>query len=165
MPTKYTPEFEAAFAATLGYEGGYVNDPDDPGQETNFGISKRSYPNEDIRGLTLERAKELYHRDFFLRLHLDQVRGDIAAEVFDTAVNMGPSVAISIAQRSCNYLGSRLAVDGVVGPQTIHELRRHAAPDLLKLLNALQLGEYIRLVDENPAMQKYARGWLRRVVV
>ncbi|MBI5843910.1 MAG: hypothetical protein HZB23_04475 [Deltaproteobacteria bacterium] len=48
----------------MAHEGGYVNDPADPGGETRFGISRRAYPNEDIKALTRERAAEIYYRDY-----------------------------------------------------------------------------------------------------
>lgn len=53
-------DFDKAFEIVVGHEGGYTDHPSDPGGETKFGISKRSYPNENIKGLTLERAKQIY---------------------------------------------------------------------------------------------------------
>lgn len=162
---KHSAAFESAFERTLGMEGGYVNDPDDPGGETNWGISRRSYPGEDIKGLTMERAKEIYWRDYWVPLGCARVRGDVAAELFDTAVNMGPRVAITIAQEACNYLGNRLAVDGICGPATIAALSHQVSPDLLKVLNGLQLCRYVEIIRNNPRQAKFARGWLQRIQV
>jgi lysozyme family protein len=162
---KYSAQFENAFERTLGEEGGYVSDPDDPGGETKYGISKRSYPGEDIANLSMERAKEIYYRDFWTRLSLDLVRGDVAAEVFDTAVNMGRAAAVQIAQEAGNYLGASLKVDGQMGYLTASALNRIASPDLLKVLNGLQLARYVGLVRDDPQRQKYARGWLKRIQV
>jgi len=163
----YSAAFRLAFDETLGYEGGYSNDPDDAGGETKYGISKRSYPNVDIKNLNRDEAKAIYYKDFWMDLRLDEIRGDVAAEIFDTAVNMGRSTAIRFAQIACNYLGTRLVEDGQMGNYTITALqaKQHLASDLLKILNALQLSRYVTLVQENPSQQKFALGWLRRIQV
>lgn len=91
--------FDRAFQIVVGEEGGYVNNPKDPGGETKYGISKRAYPNEDIKNLTLDRAKELYKRDYW-----DKVKGNSygtfgeALCVFDCAVNMGVGRALNLAE-------------------------------------------------------------------
>lgn len=81
--------FESAFAIIVGVEGAYVNDPKDPGGETRWGISKRRYPNEDIKNLTLERAREIYQRDFWNTYKCDVMPWEQALLVFDAAVNGG----------------------------------------------------------------------------
>ena len=93
--------FEKAFDFVIGHEGGYVNDPQDPGGETKFGISKRAYPNEDIRSLTVERAREIYLRDYWLAAGCDRVADDaMATLLFDCAVNQGVGRAKQIAGRA-----------------------------------------------------------------
>ena len=90
--------FERAFEMVIGAEGGYVNDPHDPGGETKFGISKRAYPNEDIKALTIERARELYLRDYWLAAGCDQIADEaMAMLLFDCAVNQGVGRAKQIA--------------------------------------------------------------------
>lgn len=162
---KYSAAFESAFERTLALEGGYSDDPNDPGGETRWGISKRAYPNEDIKHLTVEQAKAIYYRDYWRAVGGNEIRGDVAAELFDTAVNMGVRTAIEFAQEACNYLGASLAADGVLGPQTIRALVRNTSPDLLKVLNGLQLCRYVELVRQHPPRQRYARGWLKRIQV
>src|SRR3954469_18004472 len=81
--------FDTAFAIIIGIEAGYVNDPKDPGGETKYGISKRRYPNEDIKNLTFDRAKFLYQRDFWKSHKCDTMTWEQALLVFDTAVNGG----------------------------------------------------------------------------
>jgi len=159
----FSTAFESAFEHTLGLEGDYSNDPHDPGGETKFGISKRSYPHVDIAKLTLMDAKLLYYWDFWQRIGLDAIRGDVAAEIFDTAVNMGVVMAVRIVQRACNYFGAGLKVDGVFGPKTIAAIKNQASWDLLKVLNAIQLSEYIDIINDNPSQQRYAKGWLKRI--
>ena len=86
-------DFDACIAFVLTQEGGYVNDPNDPGGETKFGISKRAYPDEDIANLTIDRAKELYRRDYWDALGLDSRPYGEALAILDTAVNCGISRA------------------------------------------------------------------------
>ena len=87
-------DFNKALKFVLKWEGGYSNDPRDPGGETNFGISKRSYPNEDIKNMTLDRAKEIYYQNYWLKAGCDDLPYPFNIVVFDTAVNMGRSRAI-----------------------------------------------------------------------
>jgi len=87
-------DFEKALKFVLKWEGGYSNDPNDPGGETKYGISKRSYPHEDIKNMTLERAKEIYYQNYWLKAGCDGLTFPFNIVVFDTAVNMGRSRAI-----------------------------------------------------------------------
>ncbi len=94
-------EFLPAFNHTIGVEGGYINDPDDPGGETKFGISKRSYPDINIKLVTVDLAREIYKQDFWDRLNLDAVNKQaIAAEVLTLQLIV---VGINRA-RSCSGL-------------------------------------------------------------
>lgn len=73
MTEKYSKKFERAFSCVLQNEGVYVNDPSDSGGETKYGISKRSYPNLDIKNLTLEEAKKIYFCDYWLKGKFEQI--------------------------------------------------------------------------------------------
>lgn len=85
--------FDRAFAFVIGEEGGYVNDPTDPGGETKFGISKRAYPQTDIKALTVDDAKTIYLRDYWHPLSLDALPYAEAVAIFDCAVNQGAGEA------------------------------------------------------------------------
>ena len=106
--------FSVAVAFVLRHEGGYVNDPADPGGETKFGISKRSYPDLDIRGLTEGDAELIYLRDFWIPLLCDQLPAPLPLVMLDTAVNCGPRRAARWLQSACGAPG-----DGVMGPVTV----------------------------------------------
>jgi lysozyme family protein len=103
--------FDQAFVIVVGIEAGYVNDPQDPGGETKYGISKRSYPNLDIAHLTLDQAKAIYFEDYWTPAGCDSMRWELALCVFDAAVNQGqnyakllPSDPVEImAQRALRY--------------------------------------------------------------
>jgi len=85
----YNIEFEKAIKFILKWEGGYSNDPNDSGGETKYGISKKSYPNEDIKNMTLERAKEIYYQNYWLKTNCNKLPSPLNLIVFDTAVNCG----------------------------------------------------------------------------
>lgn len=145
--------FDQAFDRLLGNEGGYVNDPNDPGGETNWGISKRSYPNVDIKALTREGAKRIYRTDFWDRASMDGYDPAIAFQVFDIAVNSGIETAVRMLQRA-----SGVADDGHVGPVTIAAVKARSVTDMLMLLIAERLEFWAKL----STWDRFGRGWSRR---
>src|SRR4051812_29003946 len=97
--------FDQAIPTILKHEGGYVNDTKDPGGETNWGISKRSYPQLDIKNLSREQAIYFYRRDWWNKYNYGAIHDQqVATKVFDIAVNMGASQAHKLLQRACNVL-------------------------------------------------------------
>ena len=90
--------FAVAVGFVLAHEGGYINDPADPGGETKYGISKRAYPRVDIKNLTKAQARDIYYRDYWKRVDGDNLPAGLDLAVFDTAVNCGVSVARSFLQ-------------------------------------------------------------------
>lgn len=148
--------FEKAFKEIVGVEGGYVNDPKDPGGETKYGISKRSYPNEDIANLTLERAKELYMNDYWNKCHCDTIPFPLDVLIFDTAVNQGTDFAIKELQRLL-----KVGQDGKIGQETESKLSS------LKLDNdTLAEFLYYRIMRYfvNSKFNTYGHGWIKRVL-
>lgn len=146
--------FDEAFEILLGHEGGYVNHPDDPGGETKFGISKRSYPGEDIKALTVDRAKAIYKRDFWGAAGCDVVPNSIKFDLFDMAVNSGVRQAIRTLQRSCDAFE-----DGVLGKQTIMQANNMPEGKLLARFNGYRL----RYMCELGNWVTFSRGWVRRI--
>lgn len=146
--------FDTAFERLLGHEGAYVNDPHDPGGETKWGISKRSYPDENIPNLTKERAKELYKRDFWDRVHADELDPGVVFQVFDFAVNSGVETAIRYLQRAVG-----VADDGHWGPKSMAAAAASSVTDTLLRLNAYRLDYMTRLTNWG----SYSRGWARRI--
>ena len=98
----------------LRFEGGYVNDPNDAGGETKYGISKRSYPQEDIKNLTVDQAKQIYRRDYWERIRGDELPFKLSIIMLDSAVNQGVKTSIKLLQISLNQ-----SVDGIIGPKTM----------------------------------------------
>jgi lysozyme family protein len=95
--------FEKAMAFVFKWEGGYSMDPSDPGGETNWGISKKAHPDLDIKNLTKEQAKEIYHEDYWKATgcYIWPDKFDIV--VFDTAVNVGPARALNFAKMTQDW--------------------------------------------------------------
>lgn len=157
--------FLPAFGHILIYEGGYVNDPDDPGGETKYGISKRAFPDEDIANLTLDRAHDIYMEDYWRPLGCSHIGSqDVAEEVFEQGVHMGTGAAGAILQEALNLLGAKLEVDGAIGPQTLEAVNTYRHTDaLLKAMQCLQFDYYKKLIERKPKMRKFMRGWLRRI--
>jgi lysozyme family protein len=91
-------EFSQALTILLKFEGGYVNDPNDPGGETNLGISKRAYPDLDIASLTPETVAPLYQKAYWDAINADSLPENCKLMGFDCAVNQGPGLAKAIGQ-------------------------------------------------------------------
>lgn len=144
-------DFDLAVAFVLAEEGGYSNNPADPGGETNFGISRRAYPNLDIRGLSREAAIALYRRDYWDAL--PALPGRLAVCVFDFAVNAGLRQAIMTLQAA---IGT--TADGVFGPVSRGALARHSEADACVLFCAERARFYAGLRD----FPVFGKGWLRR---
>jgi lysozyme family protein len=103
--------FIPALAFVFRWEGGYVDDPRDPGGETKYGISKRSYPDVDIKNLTREKAAEIYKRDYWAKVGGDSLPFPFDVLAFDSAVNCGPGRALKWlgeAKTGHHYLFLRL---------------------------------------------------------
>lgn len=146
--------FDTLIERVLGHEGGYVNDPKDPGGETQWGISKRSYPTLDIRNLTRQQAVEIYRRDFWDRVQGDKLHPAVAFQALDAAVNHGIGNAVRWLQRAVG-----VADDGVIGPMTLAALGRREPSDVVLLFNAERIDFYTKL----STWDHYGRGWARRV--
>jgi len=147
-------KFEDAFERLLGHEGRYVNNPADPGGETNWGISKRSYPELDIKNLQRWEAQAIYRRDFWSRVNADKLPDGVTFQLFDFAVNSGAETAVRYLQRAVG-----VADDGHWGPISQVALDKLSEPDLIMLVLAERLDFMTRLKNWPDA----SRGWARRI--
>lgn len=141
----------------LEHEGGYVNSEFDPGGETNFGISKRSYPHLDIKNLTRKQAAEIYERDFYNKVRGDDLPLWLALLVTDFAVNAGIGTAVKRLQRVVGETD-----DGIVGKKTIAACANKPPFILRQAYSTSRLGYYDNLVARKPLMAKFIKGWHRR---
>lgn len=161
------PKFKIALEYVLKHEGGYSNNPNDPGGETNFGISKRSYPNLDIKNLTVAQARGIYYNDYWKNFNLDQIKDvAVAAKCMDLIVNAGTG-GIKIIQKAMNLHGNeQIKVDGALGPATIARVNemtsKHGAYAVLALLSGSQFDRYRALARHNPSLKRFFLGWAAR---
>lgn len=152
-------DFDQAFERLIGHEGGHVSAKKarrdrDPGGETKFGISKRSYPGEGIAGLTLDRARQIYRRDYWGPAGCDALPAALRFQVFDAAVNSGVKTAARWVQRAVGE-----TEDGVIGPRTLQAVQSMPAPRLVARFNAVRLVAMTKMKNWPQA----SRGWARRV--
>lgn len=188
-----TKAFATAFARTMKHEGGFSNDPADPGGVTYMGISREHHPDwpgwalidaELVRcgvaclGLNseiTEQVRAFYVAEFWTRIQGDFVASvsvDVACELFDTAVNLGRTRAVELLQRALNLLNRNGAAypevveDGVMGTDTRSSLVLYFDKGLdekvlVKVMNHLQAGHYINLMQRYPSKERFA-GWFAR---
>lgn len=161
-------------------EGGFVNDPDDPGGATNFGVTIHTLRSlrpgqqigvEHVRALTREEAIDIYIEHYFNRPRIAELPEPLWATVFDMYVNAGAN-AVRILQRLLVQMGLQVAADGVIGPQTIEATHRAIAMAPSHLVDAYGIARrdyYYRIADQRPASRKFARrrdggkgGWITR---
>lgn len=160
--------FDKALEHTLLFEGGYSNDPKDRGGETKFGISKRSYPHLDIKNLTLEKAKEIYYQDYWLKMGCDKMPPIIAPKVFDVGVNMGTKWGVIMLQRAINtsLKSKTLDEDGLYGRKTQAILDCFTEEGLKKIARVyipqVVWKRYMWIIAKNPSQIKYKNGWRNR---
>lgn len=135
-------------------EGGYVNHPNDRGGETKYGIAKKFYPNEDIKNLTKERAKEIYMEDYVKPCKADLLPPALQYAHFDTAANMGVHGAAIVLQEAAG-----VNADGVIGPKTL------AASSKLSLERYLlfRAFRYMDIIGSNHSQAKFSKGWANRL--
>jgi len=145
--------FDDLIGRVLANEGGYVWNKDDPGGETNFGISKRSYPDLDIKALTRDGAIAIYRTDFWDRVSGDELPRCFAFQALDAAVNHGIENAVRWMQRAAG-----VADDGEIGPVTLAAIGRVNPADLVLLFHAERLEFYAMLRK----FDTFGRGWIRR---
>jgi lysozyme family protein len=148
-----TDLFNRCIDVILSNEGGYVDDPNDSGGETNYGISKQSYPLLDIKNLTIDQAKEIYFRDYW-NPHFEELTDpNIALQIFDFGVNAGVTRSIRIAQHNC-----QVHEDGILGHGTI--LAINNSPCFLERFKTARIKYYASITGGS----KYLKGWTNRTL-
>ena len=158
--------FDEAFKRLIGHEGGYSTDRRDPGnwtggrvgvgtlKGTKFGLAANTYPNLDIKNLTLAQAKEIYKKDWWDKLGADGMHSAIVFQLWDFAINAGKSRAIKELQQAVG-----VPADGIIGPQTLAAVNSHDLNDVILSLTAERLKFYTSL----STFKTYGKGWTNRV--
>lgn len=149
--------FDQAFERLIGHEGGYSNNPKDPGGETMYGITKRvavanGYTGP-MRDLPLSKAKEIARREYWIPCKADSFNGAIGFQLFDIAYNSGVSTSAKLLQRAVGVKD-----DGIVGPATIAATNKMAPLEVVCLLNAKRIKFYTSL----STWSTFGKGWANR---
>ena len=152
--------FDEIIEKVLEHEGGYVDDPKDLGGETKYGITKRFYPDIDIKNLTIEDAKKIYKEDYWDKNRVESLPKQLWYIYFDMCVNMGKRTAVKILQRAANNKGKNIDVDGGLGPMTIKALDG-VESDRVK---AFRVKYYADLVNAKPEQERFYFGWFKRAI-
>ena len=167
MPQHIRVTFDQAFERLINVERGFTNDPKDHGnwtggrqgvgqlKGTKYGIAANTYPDLDIKSLTLERAKEIYFRDWWLKAGGDVFDSAILYQLWQFAINAGMGTAKRCLQRAV-----RVGDDGHVGPVTIAAVNAMDLNDVLLRLLAQEIRHYTSLRD---GFLNFGRGWMNRV--
>jgi lysozyme family protein len=165
-------------------EGGFVNDPDDPGGATKFGVTIHTMRRlgldltgdgqvsvADVQSLSRAQAEDIFIEHYYHRPGISKLPEVLQASVFDMYVNAG-SNAVKILQRLLRQMGQEVDIDGVIGPQTVAaaEAAYRLAPNhIADAYGIARRNYYFRLADQRPASRKYARtrdggkgGWIKR---
>ena len=146
--------FPKCLEVILKSEGGYVNDPHDAGGETNMGISKRAFPDVDIKNLTKEHASAIYKKYYWNKVQGDALPSGLDLVVFDSAVNSGPAQAVKWLQRAISVRD-----DGVLGPVTLVALQK---ADVVSVIDKF-LEQRLAFLKSLPTWSRYGKGWKTRV--
>ena len=167
--------FDEIIEVVLEHEGGYVDDPDDRGGATNWGVTQAVYEDfvgykcdkEEIKNMDEDTAKEIYYEKFWKPSRADKLPAEVRETYFDMVVNHGQGGAVKILQQACNNKRkpeNYIAVDGGIGPNTIR-----AASNLKNWeLQVERSGYYWNLVfkgskyTQRTTQVKFIRGWIRR---
>ena len=155
-------------------EGGFVNHPADRGGPTNFGITQRTLSKfleravtvEEVQGLDIETAREIYELKYYRQPRIDRLVPELQPFLFDCAVNHGPRRAIKFLQNVCNEAGyGPLATDGLMGPKTKAQARAcyEEMGDwmLVSLVDERQMF-YLNIVERDDTQEVFLNGWLSR---
>ena len=175
---------EAIAEEIVAREGGYVDDPADPGGATKFGVTigtlrrlgldltgDRKVTTADVKAMTRSKARDIFIRDYYYRPKINELPQAVQASVFDMQVNAG-SNAVKILQRLLGNMDHPVSVDGAIGPKTVRaaQLAQKQAPNHFADAYGIERRNYYySLADRRPASRKFARtknggkgGWIRR---
>jgi lysozyme family protein len=151
-------DFTQAVQVTLQHEGGYVDNPVDPGGATNMGIEQRDMPNTPIRDLTVDQAKIYYQETYWKPFYSLITSQAVASKLFDMGVLFGVGTAIKNLQAALD-----VAMDDVFGPETLSAVNA-AAPGSLLVKFQAELNAHVRaIVAGNPKLSVFQHGWQNRI--
>lgn len=174
-------DFNEAIKVVLKHEGGWVNDPDDRGGETNFGISTLIVEREKITNefllmpadlkrdpgwmklMKVEGAMKVYKQLFWDKFGYAAINDqNVATKIFDCGVNCGPSRSHTMAQKAANACGSVCGVDGILGPKSVFAINACEPKEFMSQMRAQMEAYYSAIIVKRPQNAKFRNNWMRR---
>lgn len=166
-PAPRVSAFPKALELVLRNEGGYVNDPNDRGGATNFGVTQRTYDYyrqktqrhmQPVRDISRAEVEAIYLDGYWSQLDLDQFPEKLAICLFDAAANHGPRACVKLLQRSLN-----VEADGIIGPETLGALSAKSEAQAIKDFQDQREAFYLAIVARDPTQAKFLNGWMNRL--
>jgi lysozyme family protein len=163
--------FERAFAFTVGNEGGYVNNPNDIGGPTKYGITistlsswlNRKASADDVKNMPLSTAHVIYETRYWKPVGCDRIESpEIAICMFDFCVLRGAYIPSLYAQTICNHFGGSLVTDGKIGPKSIEAINCLSPKEFIPDFSAMAEEGFREIVRNNPSQQVFLQGWINR---
>ena len=154
--------YDKCLETILHHEGGYVNHPEDPGGETNLGVTKRVYQEwggtKDMKDLTFDDVAPIYRKNYWDKMKCDDLPSGLDLCVFDFGVNAGPG-------RAAKYLQTLIGTvaDGGIGPNTLAKLKEYTDETGVKETITNYQNERQRYYEKLSTFKTFGRGWTRRV--
>ena len=150
-------DFQKSIKFVLDAEGGYTNDPDDLGGETNYGIDKRSHPDVNMKELTIDEATDIYFTEYWVRFNCEQFIWPLDCVYFDCCVNTGQKQSNRFLQRA---VGTE--PDGIIGPKTLASVQRSDSYKLANKVIDQRQTFYENLAYNKASLKKFLKGWTNR---
>jgi lysozyme family protein len=155
-------DFKIAVLKTLKNEGGYVNDPADPGGATNYGIIQSDMPGVDMQTITQDQATQYYAQHYWKPLYSQIEDQEVADKLFDMGVLFGIGTAVKNLQQALAN-GFAITIDGGFGPETLSALNQADGPSLLGVYKTLLVTHAFAVATAKPETRKFIAGWGRRI--
>lgn len=155
--------FDRVVEQVIKLEGGFVNDPKDPGGKTKYGISHKSFPYINIENLTKEQAAGIYKKHYWdpHPFYKELKSAQVVLKLFLAGINMGQkyaNICMQRAVRSFKYLDA----DGIIGEKSLEAINNIPYKELVPAFNSECAGRYRMLCAKNPTLKKFINGWLNR---
>jgi lysozyme family protein len=161
-------EFNTSLFRVLKHEGGYNNDPTDPGGETKYGISKRSYPHLNIKKISLDQASSIYFVDFWKKSKIEDIDcPELQHKLLDILIQFGVEGGIKLWKKALIQVTTdeskpSINIDKMDVKDLIDVTNGEDPLHVILELRMAMMNHYLLLVKKNPSLIKFLHGWLTR---
>jgi lysozyme family protein len=155
-------DFEIAVKQTLVHEGGFVDNPNDPGGATKYGITQKDMPNVNIADITEDQATAYYSENYWKPLYSQIENQAVASKIFDMGVLFGVGTAVKEIQRTLSP-HFPIGVDGNFGPETLNAINQSDSDSLLSAYKAVLVAMAFGIAQAKPQTREFLAGWGRRI--